>query len=76
MIVCYHSIKLWDDLLEPWFIEEVSLQATEFVKQRHAKNCCVKMSPQDDNCLFILSNLTFEQFSDFVTQHKAHRGKG
>jgi len=75
-IFCYHSIELWEVLLEPWFIEEVSLQATEFFKQRHAKNCCVKMSPQDDNCLFILSNLTFEQFSDFVTQRKAHRGKG
>jgi hypothetical protein len=36
-IFCYHSIELRDDLLEPWFIEEVSLQATEFVKQRHAK---------------------------------------
>ena len=34
------------------------------------------MSPQDDNCPFILSNLTFEQFSDFVTQRKARRGKG
>ena len=34
------------------------------------------MSPQDDNCPFILSNLTFEQFSNFVTQRKARRGKG
>jgi len=75
-IFCYHSIELRDDLLEPWFIEEVSLQTTEFAKQRHAKNCCVKMSPQDDNCPFILSNLTFEQFSNFVTQRKARRGKG
>ena len=65
-IFCYHSIELREVLLEPWFIEEVSLQATEFFKQRHAKNCCVKMSPQDDNCPFILSNLTFEQFSNFV----------
>ena len=75
-ICCYHSIELRDDLLEPWFIEEVSLQATEFAKQQHAKNYCVKMSPHDDNRQFILSNLTFEQFSDFVTQRKARRGKG
>ena len=75
-IFCYNSIELRDDLLEPWFIEEISLHATEFLKQQHAKNCCVKMSPQDDNCPFILSNLTFEQFSDFVTQRKARRGKG
>jgi hypothetical protein len=38
-IFCYHSIKLRENLLEPWFIEEVSLQATEFAKQRHAKIC-------------------------------------
>jgi hypothetical protein len=39
---------------------------------------CKRLSPQpqDDNCPFILSNLTFEQFSDFVTQHKTCRGKG
>ena len=75
-IFCCHSIELRDVLLEPWFIEEVSLQATEYTKQRCAKHCCVKMSPQDDNRPFILSNLTFEQFSDFVTQRKACRGKG
>ena len=33
------------------------------------------MSPEDDNCPFILSNLTFVHFSDFVMQHKACRGK-
>ncbi len=32
-IFCYHSIELREVLLEPWFIEEVSLQATEFFKQ-------------------------------------------
>jgi hypothetical protein len=38
-IFCYHSIELRDNLLEPLFIEEVSLQATEFAKQQHAKIC-------------------------------------
>ena len=73
---CYHSEKLWNVLLEPWFIEEVRLQATAHAKQQCVKEMCVKMCPQDDNCPLILSNLTFEQFSDFVTQHKARRGKG
>ncbi len=29
------------------------------------------MSPQDDNCPFMLSNLTFEHFSNFAMQRKA-----
>jgi len=62
--------------LEPWFIEEVSLLATKYAKQQCAKNWCVKMSPQDDNCPFMLSNLTFEHFSNFAMQRKARRGKG
>ena len=36
-IFCYHSDKLRDVLLEPWSIEEVSLQATAYAKQRRAK---------------------------------------
>ena len=34
------------------------------------------MSPEGNNCLFILSNLTFAQFSNFVTLRKARRGEG
>ena len=75
-LFCYHSDKLRDVLLEPWFIAEIGLFATEYAKQRFAKDCCVKMCPDDDNCPFILSNLTFAQFSNFVTQRKARRGKG
>jgi len=75
-LFCYHSDELRDVLLEPWFIAEIGLFATEYVKQRFAKDCCVKMCPDDNNCPFILSNLTFAQFSDFITQRKARRGKG
>lgn len=41
------------------------------------KHCCVNMSPEDDDCPFILSNLTFAfaHFGDFVMQHNACRGK-
>ena len=45
-------------------------------KKKYAKNCCQEMSPDDDNCPFILSNVTFVIFSDFVTQRKARKGKG
>ena len=33
------------------------------------------MSPEDNNCPFILLNLTFPHFSNFVTQQKACKGK-
>jgi hypothetical protein len=35
------------------------------------------MNPEDDDCLFKLSNLMFSHlsFSDFITQRKASKGK-
>ena len=33
------------------------------------------MCPADNNCPFVLSNLTFNHFSNFVTQRKARKGK-
>jgi hypothetical protein len=33
------------------------------------------MNPEDKNCPFVLSNLTFIHFSSFVTQRKARKGK-
>ena len=33
------------------------------------------MSPDDDNCPFKLSNLTFVLYSDCITQQKARKGK-
>jgi hypothetical protein len=33
------------------------------------------MSLEDNNCPFILSNLTFPHFSNFVRQQKARKGK-
>jgi hypothetical protein len=75
-LFCYHSDELRDVLLELWFIAEIGLFANEYAKQRFAKDCCVKMCPDNDNCPLILSNLAFAQFSNFVTQRKARRGKG
>ena len=44
-------------------------------RKKYAKNCCLDMSPDNDNCPFILSNLTFVIFSNFVRQRKARKGK-
>ena len=71
----YKSADLRDLLFEPWFIEQLSTIANGNAKKKYAKECCMSMSPEDINCRFILSNLTFVNFSDFVTQHKARKGK-
>ncbi len=74
-LFCYESAELRDVLLEPWFIDGLSMHAKENAKNKYTKNCCMIMSPEDDNCPFILSNLTFAHFSDFITHKKACRGK-
>ena len=73
---CYESDELRDILLENWFIENLGNIANQNAKKKYAKSCCLNMSPEDNNCPFILSNLTFVDFSDFVMQPKACRGKG
>ncbi len=37
-LFCYHSDELRVVLLEPWFIAEIGLFATEYAKQRFAKD--------------------------------------
>jgi hypothetical protein len=76
VLFCYETADhLRDLLLEPWFIEGLNACESATQKKKYAKNCCLDMSPDDDNCPFILSNLTFVIFSDFVTQRKARKGK-
>ena len=59
-LFCYASADhLRDLLLEPWFIEGLNALKSATQKKKYAKNCCLDMSPDDDNCPFILSNLTF-----------------
>ncbi len=73
-LFCYESADhLRDLLLEPWFIEGLNVCESATQKKKYAKNCCLDMSPDDDNCPFILSNLTFVIFIDFVKRHG--RGK-
>ncbi len=61
--------------MELWFIQHLDKHATETQKKKYAKNCCLVMSPEDNNCPFILSNLTFTHFSNFFMQQKACKGK-
>jgi hypothetical protein len=54
-LFCYKSAETLDVLLEPWFIDGLSMHANENAKKKYAKNCCINMSPEDNNCPFILS---------------------
>ncbi len=74
-LFCYESVELRDVLWEPWFIDGLSMLAKENATKKYAKKCCMIMSPEDNNCPFILSNLMFAHFSNFITQIKVCRGK-
>ena len=71
----YDSAELRDLLLEPSFVRGLDALATNSQKKKYAKQCCLDMSPGDDNCPLILLNLTFIHFSTFVTLRKARKGK-
>ncbi len=74
-LFCYKSAELQDVVLEPWFIDGLSMHAEENAKKKYAKKYCMVMCPEDNNCPFILSNLMFAHFSNFIMQKKARRGK-
>ena len=69
------AMYLYDSLLEPSFVRGLDALATNSQKKKYAKQCCLDMSPGDDNCPLILLNLTFIHFSTFVTLRKARKGK-
>ena len=72
---CFDSAELRVCLLEEWFVENVTTCRTMREKQKYAKDCLINMSPDDDNCPFKLSNLTFVCYIEFLTQRKARKGK-
>ncbi len=74
-LFCYESAELGDVLLELWLIDGLSMHAKENAKKKYVKYCCMIMSPEDNNCPFNLSNLTFAHFSNFIAQKKVRRGK-
>ena len=74
-IFCFGRDELRDKLLEVWFIEEWNKTTNSRARYTYAKSCFLKMSPNDNNCPFKLSKLTFEIFSDFITLRTPSRGK-
>ena len=74
-IFCFGRDELRDKLLEVWFIEEWNKTTNSRARYTYAKSCFLKMSPNDNNCPFKLSKLTFEIFSDFITLRTPSRGR-
>ena len=62
-LFCFDSTELRNNLLEPWFVEGMRKIKKLNDRKKYAKVCCLSSSLEDDNCPFILSNLTFAQFS-------------
>ncbi len=73
---CYASDELRFPLLEPWFIDRLDqLSEIPSAKKKYMQECFLAMSPEDDNCPFCLSNLTFAHFSNFLSTRTRSRGK-
>ena len=67
--------ELRGHLLESWFVERLAAFATLTKKKKYVQECLLACSPEDNNCPFILSNLTFAHFSNFLSTRTRSRGK-
>ena len=74
-LYCYESDKLRSLLLELWFVEWLSQFWKANDKKNYAKECLLACNPEDNNCPFILSNLTFAHLSNFLLTKTRHKGK-
>ncbi len=76
-LYCHESDKLWSTLFEPWFAQRLQESfATGTARKKYVQECLLAMSPEDDNCPFILSNLSFAHFSNFLSTRTRTRGNG
>ena len=73
---CHKSDELWSTLFEPWFAQRLQEPfATTTARKKYVQECLFAMSPEDDNCPFILLNLSFAHFSNFLSTRTRSRGK-
>ena len=66
---------LREKLLEPWFTRGLAQCTMSKAKMKYLQDCFLACSAEDNNCPFILSNLTFPHFSNFLSARKRTRGK-
>jgi hypothetical protein len=74
-LYCYESDELRSLLLESWFVERLPQFSKAKDKKTYVKECLLACSPEDNNCPFILSNLTFAHFSNFLSTKTRRKGK-
>jgi len=67
--------ELRDDLLEPWFVQRLEAMEKPSEMKKYAQDCLLVCSAEDNNCPFILSNLTFPHFSNFLSTRTSRKGK-
>ena len=75
MFVYEKNEELRGHLLESWFVERLAAFTTLTEKKKYVQECLLACSPEDNNCPFILSNLTFAHFSNFLSTRTRSRGK-
>jgi len=66
-LYCYESEVLRDLLLEPWFIMRLSELTTPTAKKKYMQERLLACTAEDNNCPFILLNLIFPHFSNFIS---------
>jgi hypothetical protein len=74
-LYCFESDELRDSLLEPWFVEKLGECRNVSAQKKYAYKCFEIMGAEDDNCPFVLSELTFDHFSTFLSTRTSARGK-
>jgi hypothetical protein len=72
---CFENKEFRDTLLETWFIKNVGACLRPSDKLQYAREIMLKCRPEDNNCPLILSNVTFNHFSNFLSQRTSRRGK-
>ncbi len=74
-LFCHDNDKWRDHLLESWIVERLAEFARLTKKKKYAQECFLACSREDNNCPFILLNLTFIHFSNFLSTRSRSRGK-
>ena len=75
VLFCYENDQLRDLLLDPRFIEGLEQCTTASAKKKFMQDSLLACNAEDDYCPFILSNLTFPHFSNFLSTRTRTRGK-
>jgi hypothetical protein len=74
-LYCFEAAKLRDCLLELWFVEKLEECRNVSAQKKYGLKCFESMGAEDNNCSFVLSELTFAHFSTFLSTQTRTQGK-